>query len=128
MASDLHLSPIDGERLLSEIVDQINSVNPDIILFAGDIVDDKAVILKDRGIGESFKRLNPKYGIYSINGNHEFINEVEPSVKFMEDYGMKILRDEYELVDSSFYVIGREDVVMKQFTGKERKKLGGNYY
>jgi len=123
MSSDLHLSPIDGERLLSKIIDKINSVKPDIILFAGDIVDDKAKILKERGIGESFKRLNPKYGIYSINGNHEFINEVEPSVQFMEDYGMKILRDNYELVDSSFYIIGREDVVMKQFTGKERKTL-----
>jgi hypothetical protein len=27
------------------------------------------------------------------------------------------------LIDSSFYLIGREDVVMKQFTGKERKTL-----
>jgi len=123
MASDLHLSPIDGERLLSRIINKINSLNPDIILFAGDIVDDKAKILKDRGIGEAFKRLNAKYGIYSITGNHEFINEVEPTVKFMQDYGMKVLRDSYELVDSSFYIIGREDVAMRQFTGKERKKL-----
>ena len=123
MASDLHLSTIDGERLLSEIIDKINSVNPDIVLFGGDIVDDKAVILKDRGIGESFKKLNPKFGIYSITGNHEYINGVEPSVKFMEDYDMKVLRDEYELIDSSFYLVGREDVVMKQFTGKERKTL-----
>jgi len=123
MASDLHLSPIDGERLLSKIVDKINSLNPDVILFAGDIVDDKAQILKERGIGESFKRLNAKYGIYSITGNHEFINDVEPSVVFAEEYGMKVLRDAYELVDSSFYVIGREDVAMKQFTGKERKSL-----
>lgn len=123
MASDLHLSTIDGERLLSKIIDKINSVNPDIVFFGGDIVDDKAMILKDRGIGESFKRLNPKYGIYSITGNHEYINGVEPSVKFMEDYGMKVLRDEYELIDSSFYLVGREDVVMKQFTGKARKTL-----
>ena len=123
MASDLHLSTIDGERLLSKIIDKINSVNPDIVFFGGDIVDDKAMILKDRGIGESFKRLNPKYGIYSITGNHEYINGVEPSVKFMEDYGMKVLRDDYELIDSSFYLVGREDVVMKQFTGKERKTL-----
>jgi hypothetical protein len=123
MAADLHLSPIDGERLLSRIIDKINSLNPDIVLFAGDIVDDKAMILKERGIGESFKRLNPKYGIYSITGNHEFINNVEPSVKFMEEYGMKVLRDNYELIDSSFYVVGREDVAMKQFTGKDRKTL-----
>jgi uncharacterized protein len=123
MASDLHLSPIDGEKLLSRIIDKINSLNPDIILFVGDIVDDKANILKERGIGESFKRLNAKYGIYSITGNHEFINEVEPTVKFMEDYGMKVLRDSYELVDSSFYIVGREDVAMRQFTGKARKSL-----
>jgi hypothetical protein len=122
-AADLHLSTIDGEQLLSKIVDKINSVNPDIILFSGDIVDDKAMILRGRGIGESFKRLNPKLGIYSINGNHEFINEVDSSVKYMKEYGMKVIRDDYELVDSSFYLVGREDVSMKQFTGKSRKEL-----
>lgn len=123
MASDIHLSPIDGERLLSRIVEKMNSLNPDIILLAGDIVDDKAVILDQRNIGESFKRLKPKYGVYSINGNHEFINEVESSVKYAEQFGIKFLRDSYELIDSSFYVIGREDSSMIQFTGKQRKSL-----
>jgi predicted MPP superfamily phosphohydrolase len=122
-AADLHLSTIDGERLLKRIVEKINSVNPDLILFAGDVVDDKASILRNRGIGESFKLLKPRLGIYTINGNHEFINNVEPSVKFLEEYGMKVLRDNYELVDSSVYIVGREDVVMRQFTGKGRKSL-----
>ena len=123
MASDLHLSPIDGERLLAKIIDKMNSLNPDIILLAGDIVDDKAEILEQRKIGESFKRLNPKYGIYTINGNHEFINGVDSSVNYAEHLGMKVLRDEYEFIDSSFYVIGREDVSMNSFTGKKRKTL-----
>lgn len=123
LAADLHLSPIDGEKLLSKIVEKINLLKPDLILFAGDIVDDKAEVLMRCGIGESFKQLNPKYGIYAINGNHEFINDVDPSVKFMEEYGMTVLRDDYDLVDSSFYIVGREDVVMKQFTAKERKSL-----
>ena len=123
MASDLHLSPIDGERLLSKIIDKMNSLKPDIILLAGDIVDDKAEILEQRKIGESFKRLNPKYGIFTINGNHEFINGVDASVQYAEHLGMKVLRDEFELIDSSFYVIGREDSTMSQFTGKHRKTL-----
>jgi len=122
-ASDLHLSPIDGERLLSKIIDKMESLNPDIILLSGDIVDDKAEILEQRRIGESFKRLNPKYGIYTINGNHEFINNVDASVEYAEHLGMKVLRDEYELIDSSFYVVGREDSTMFQFTGKHRKTL-----
>ena len=123
MAADLHLSPIDGEKLLSRIVEKINSLEPDIILFAGDIVDDKAEVLMRSEIGESFKQLNPKYGIYAINGNHEFINDVESSVKFMQDYNFHVLRDNHEFVDSSFYIIGREDVSMKQFTGSQRKTL-----
>ena len=122
-ASDLHLSPIDGERLLSKIIDKMESLNPDIILLAGDIVDDKAEILEQRKIGESFRRLNPKYGIYTINGNHEFINGVDASVEYAEHLGMNVLRDEYELIDSSFYLVGREDSTMFQFTGKHRNSL-----
>ena len=123
MASDIHLSPIDGERLLVRIVDKINSINPDIILLAGDIVDDKAKVLEERRIGESFRRLKSKYGIYSITGNHEFINEVDSCVRYAEKFGIKFLRDSYELIDSSFYLIGREDTSMPQFTGKPRKSL-----
>jgi len=122
-ASDIHLSPIDGERLLEKIVDKMNSLNPDIVLLAGDIVDDKAEVLEQRKIGESFKRLNPKYGIYTINGNHEFINGVDSSVRYAEHLGMKVLRDEYIIIDSSFYIVGREDVSMNSFTGRKRKTL-----
>jgi hypothetical protein len=123
MASDIHLSPIDGERLLVRIVEKINSINPDIILLGGDIVDDKAKVLEERGIGESFRRLKSKYGVYSITGNHEFINDVDFCVRFAEKFGIKFLRDSYELIDSSFYLIGREDTSMPQFTGKPRKSL-----
>ena len=122
-ASDIHLSPIDGERLLKRIVDKMNSLNPDIIILAGDIVDDKTEVLEQRKIGESFKRLNPKYGIYTINGNHEFINGVDSSVKYAKHLGMKVLRDEFVLIDSSFYIVGREDVSMNSFTGRKRKTL-----
>lgn len=123
MASDIHLSPIDGEKLLTEIVDKMNSLNPDIILLAGDIVDDKASVLDERNIGESFRKLKSKYGVYSINGNHEFINGVDSCVRYAEKFGIKFLRDSYLLIDSSFYVIGREDSAMPQFSGKQRKSL-----
>ena len=126
MASDIHLSPIDGERLLITIVDKMNSLNPDIILLAGDIVDDKAKVLDERGIGESFRKLKSKYGVYSINGNHEFINGVDSCVRYAEKFGIKFIRDSYELIDSSFYVIGREDSAMPQFTGIATKIFRGN--
>lgn len=123
MASDIHLSPIDGERLLTRIIDKMNSLNPDIVLLAGDIVDDKAEILEAREIGKSFHKLKSKYGVYTINGNHEFINGVEASVLYAEHLGIETIRDNYIFIDSSFYVVGREDRSMPQFTGKKRKSL-----
>jgi predicted MPP superfamily phosphohydrolase len=123
MASDIHLSPIDGERLLVRIVDKINSLNPDIVLLGGDIVDDRAKVLEDRGIGVSFRKLKSKYGVYSITGNHEFINGVDSCVRYAENFGIKFLRDSSTIIDSSFYLIGRDDTSMPQFTGKPRKSL-----
>lgn len=123
MASDIHLSPIDGEKLLAKIVDKINSCNPDIILLAGDIVDDKAIVLEERGIGESFRKLKSKYGIYAITGNHEYINGVDTCVRFAEKFGIIFLRDSSIMIDSSFYLIGRDDISELQFKGKQRKSL-----
>jgi predicted MPP superfamily phosphohydrolase len=123
LASDIHLSPIDGEKLLPKLVDKINSLNPDIILFTGDIVDDKAEILQAQGIGKSFLRLKSKYGLFTINGNHEFINGVESSIRYAEKLGMTVIRDTAILIDDSFYLIGREDSSKLRFDGVHRKAL-----
>jgi len=123
MFSDLHLSPINNETFLNKIVKKVNALNPDIILLPGDIVDDKAEILKKNYIGPRFKNLKSKYGIYSSTGNHEFINGVEGSVNFAKEFGVIVLRDEYINIENSFYVVGREDVSKSSFTKQKRKKL-----
>jgi predicted MPP superfamily phosphohydrolase len=123
MASDLHLSVVEGDKAVSKLTEKINSLNPDIVLFAGDILDDKTEMLTHDGVGESFKKLKPKYGIFAINGNHEYINYSEQSQNFMDRYKIRMLQDEYALIDSSFNVIGREDISLKQFAGIDRKPL-----
>jgi len=123
MFSDLHLSPVNNEKFLGNIIDKVNSLNPDIVLLPGDIVDDKAAILRRNGIGGSFRKLNPKYGVVACTGNHEFINNADSAVKFMEELGIKVLRDSALNVDNAFYVIGREDRSGNNFSGKKRKVL-----
>lgn len=123
LASDIHLSPIDGEKLLPRLVNKINALNPDIILFAGDIVDDKAEILEAQGIGKSFLRLKSKYGLFTINGNHEFINGIESSVRYAQKLKMTVVRDTAILIDESFYIIGREDSSKYRFENENRKSL-----
>jgi len=123
MFSDLHLSPINNEKFLANIIDRVNSLNPDIVLLPGDIVDDKAAILRRNGIGGSFRKLNPKYGVIACTGNHEFINNADSAVKFMEEFRIKVLRDSALNIDNAFYVIGREDRSGNNFSGKRRKVL-----
>lgn len=123
MISDIHLSPINNGRHLRKIVQKINELNPDIILIAGDLVDDKAETLRNRDIGSSLLDLKSKFGTYAIIGNHEFINGVEGCEKYIRDFGITLLRDSSIKIDNSFFLVGRDDRAIKQFTKQDRKPL-----
>ncbi|MGB5895542.1 MAG: metallophosphoesterase [Ignavibacteriaceae bacterium] len=123
MVGDMHLSPINDEKFLSNIVTKINSLNPDIVLLPGDIVDDRAEVLKRLNIGESFKKIKSKYGIFASNGNHEFINGVENADRFLRENGIVVLRDTIVMIDDAFIISGREDRSITNFTNKKRKSL-----
>jgi|YelNatPaOPRAMG01_1025707.scaffolds.fasta_scaffold02351_9 predicted MPP superfamily phosphohydrolase len=123
LVSDIHLSPMDDEKFLSHIVNKINELNPDIVLIAGDLFDDKAKILEERGIGEALNNINSKYGTFAITGNHEFINGIESATRFIEKHHIKLLRDSSIFIDDSFYILGRDDRSVAQFTGKSRAPL-----
>jgi len=123
MAGDIHLSPINDEKFLSNIVEKINSLNPDIVLLPGDIVDDRAEVLRRLNIGRSFKKIKSKYGVFASNGNHEFINGVEDADRFMRENGIEVLRDTIVIIDDAFIISGREDRTINNFTNKTRKSL-----
>ncbi len=123
LISDIHISPVNDGSLITKIVEKVNSLNPDIIFIAGDIVDDKADVLFKHKLNEPFKKLKSKYGVYACTGNHEFINGIKPSVKFIEDSGINLLRDSSKFIDNNFYITARDDRSKNQFTRTPRKKL-----
>lgn len=124
LISDIHLSTINNDRFARMITNKINSLNPDIILFGGDLVDDRASYLRRNGIGKSFKFLRAKYGIYGITGNHEYINGIEGCISYMEELNIKVLRDSMVNVSDKFILAGREDRAKSQFGDGKRKELG----
>ncbi len=123
MASDLHLGTINGKMFAYKIVDKINKLNPDIILFAGDIIDeDIKPVLKDN-VGEALFELKAKYGIFGITGNHEYIGGVDDAVNYLNAHKIQMIRDSSILIDKAFYIIGREDRSINRFSEKTRKEL-----
>jgi len=123
MASDIHLGTINGKSFLNKLVTEIDKLNPDIILLAGDIIDEDLAAVIKNNVGEELIRLKSKYGVYAITGNHEYIGGVEEAYKYLTAHGVNVLRDDKIKIDNAFYVVGREDRSIKQFAGKQRKEL-----
>lgn len=123
MVSDMHLGTIISNSRLNDIIDKANSVNPDIILLAGDIVDEDLGPVIRNNLGEALKNFKAKYGTYGITGNHEYIGGVEDACNYLDEHGVKMLRDTVVKIENSFYIIGREDRDKNRFTDKKRKSL-----
>jgi uncharacterized protein len=124
MVSDVHLGSIMDNDRLTIMVDRINEINPDIVLLAGDIIDNKLEPFVKQNMGDNFKRLKSKYGVYACMGNHETFNRnIDEVHKQYEEAGIKVLRDEGVLVANSFYVIGRESSSRESTAKRVRKEL-----
>jgi predicted MPP superfamily phosphohydrolase len=122
-ASDIHLGTIVSRLMLEKIVKLINSLEADIVLLPGDVVDEDIGPVIKQNLGETLRKITSRYGVYAITGNHEYIGGVEPACKYLEEHGIKMLRDEYVLIENEIYIAGREDRSIKQFSGKLKKPL-----
>jgi len=124
MASDMHLGNIVDEKRLARFIDQANALQPDIVVLPGDTIDEDVKPYLYRGMPAIFQRLHPKYGVFAIPGNHEYIGgEGELALRTLRDTGMTVLRDTYQEIDGSFYLVGRDDRTGARFTGHQRKPL-----
>lgn len=114
MASDLHAGYLIKKDIISMYVDKIMEQKPDVILLVGDIIDFDIAAVKEQNMQDEFRRLKAPYGVYAVTGNHEYIGiegeEFHEKITWQSDHaGLTMLRDSVVLVDSAFYLVGRED-------------------
>ena len=107
--SDLHLGFAIGKNEFEQWIELINKENPDIVLIAGDIIDNNTKVLEKQNIAASFRKIKSKYGVYAALGNHEYIGNISKSLDFLHRAGITVLQDSAALVDACFYVVGRDD-------------------
>lgn len=87
--SDLHITRATSTTRLRQLVEQVNMLNPDVVVLTGDTVDDNIFLIEEQlGI---LKELSAPYGIYSIMGNHEFYNDVYAAKRILDSLGLKFL-------------------------------------
>ncbi|HWB25534.1 MAG TPA: metallophosphoesterase [Chitinophagaceae bacterium] len=68
--SDIHSGSLQNKEAVSKGVDMILEEKPDLILFTGDLVNDRVEEMED--YLDIFSRLHAPLGVYSTLGNHDY--------------------------------------------------------
>lgn len=113
--SDLHLGMSVGTKQFERRVNHINSLNPDLILITGDIIDENPKAYP--GIMEQFGKLRAKYGIYAAPGNHEFYHGLRRITHALEEKGVRMLRNEKVEIEEGLNLYGIDDPASERIKG-----------
>lgn len=138
--SDIHSGSFDDPDAVKEGIDAIMNEKPDLILFTGDLVNDRADELVP--YIEVFNQLKAPLGVYSVLGNHDYGDYVrwssdeekkqnlEQLKQHHADMGWRLLVNEHVLLerkDKQIALIGIENWGARGFTkyGDMKKAVAG---
>ena len=107
--SDIHSGSFQDIRAVNKGIDLILKQQPDIIVFTGDLVNDRATEMEP--YQNSFGRLTAPLGVYSTLGNHDYgdyvqwpsaqakIDNLEALKKVHANMGWKLLMNEHVILE-----------------------------
>ncbi|MDR1424951.1 MAG: metallophosphoesterase [Azoarcus sp.] len=127
--SDTHLGRLASPEYFGKIVDLIEPLAPDIVLFAGDVIEYDYDPSEVEPTAAVLRRLKPRLGIWGVFGNHEYIGGREALNKQLLDrIGIRILIDQWAEIAAApgqkLLLIGRDDLSSERAMDRKRKTLG----
>ena len=106
--SDFHLGETTPVRFVEKFVRKIETINPDIMLYGGDIAEGGKEDEKMKKFETLLSSIRTTYGSYGVLGNHEHYASQDKGT-FFSKAGIEILRDTLLVIDNSFTLAGRND-------------------
>ena len=106
MLSDLHAGFHNRRTEIARWVDMVNAEHADLILIAGDIIDNNPRPLLAQGTALELKRLNAP--TLACVGNHEYISGIDKALELIGQMGVTVLRDSTVTI-GDVTIIGRND-------------------
>lgn len=113
--SDIHSGSFNNKPAVQKGVDKILKLKPDLILFTGDLVNNKSDEIQD--YMDVFNRLTAPMGVYSILGNHDYgdyaewpnkeakVQNLEQLIKSQAQMGWRLLLDEHVILEKEGHQI-----------------------
>ncbi|TAL63409.1 MAG: metallophosphoesterase [Bacteroidetes bacterium] len=123
LVSDIHFGTIIDYSEIKNMIKLIEKEKPDILLVAGDLVDEGITKGNIAEIKPLFDNFQPKYGKIAVLGNHEYLNKIERTQSVFKQLGLELLRDSIVNLDNIFLIAGREDNSYEKEYNKKRKTV-----
>lgn len=105
--SDLHLGLLNRERALKRVLDEVKTLDPDLLLVTGDLVDAQPSRLD--GLSRQLAQVRPPLGKFAITGNHEVYAGLEKSLSFLKRGGFTVLRNRGVTIGNALHLVGVDD-------------------
>ncbi|MDD2905301.1 MAG: metallophosphoesterase [Sulfurimonas sp.] len=90
--SDIHIGGLIDAKFIASLVQRVNTLNPDIVVITGDLVDIK--LAHAMPALHELQYLQTKYGTYFIVGNHEYFHDIDAILNAVKSLGIKVLENE----------------------------------
>ncbi|USK58293.1 metallophosphoesterase [Peribacillus asahii] len=116
--SDLHLENISISP--NELYEKLKDEPIDLIALTGDFLDRKRTIPKLIPYLKTLNQLRPKYGIYAVLGNHDYVlrsKNLKVLIETLEKYNCKVLQNETDIISvqgTQVNIIGIDDFSTKR--------------
>lgn len=115
--SDLHIGYTISAKEVSKWVSLINAEKPDIVIIAGDIIDNHLRPIIEDSVSDVLNKINAPMGVYACTGNHDLMFAINEDESFYKNSGITLLRDSFINING-ITIIGRDD-----YTNLRREKL-----
>ena len=107
--SDIHVHNLTSPAWLSKIVEQSNSLDPDIVVITGDLID--ADICGSEELCALLAGLKSKHGVYAVTGNHEHYAGIGAFMSVAGKTNIVPLRNRQVTVADAVELVGIDDDV-----------------
>jgi len=95
--SDLHYGKFTRASDVDSVVEAVNALDADLVLFTGDLID---LSLSDLpGALDALGRMRARAGVFACEGNHDLIDDGEAFRGRVRDAGIPLLLDEARTVE-----------------------------
>ena len=109
LVSDTHLGRWFGNRQIDKMVKLIDAQSPDVVVIAGDVMNDSTDAYEKTNMHEHLSKLRAPLGVYATLGNHDYSGNEVAIAKAIERAGIQVIDNKSVWLDDAVLLVGRSD-------------------